>query len=167
MGLQVLNSASKSISFIGGGGDQFVLGTPCLANHYYYDGNLVRYKCIQDTDGTIPLSNEEYFVQRSIDDQMEDIDEYIDFAKKETRRQLATMNVLASGWSSNKTYSFETAYPAASYDIEQIQPIGTLDQVKAWGAAGIVGNPNGNTIICTGEAAPSIDIPIMFYVRKK
>lgn len=84
---------------------------------------------------------------------------------KENKLTIATATIATNQWS-NGTYSFESTYPNATYDIEQIQPYGTADQLKAWGKAMIVGNPNGNTITCRGTV-PSVNIPIMFYVRRK
>lgn len=84
---------------------------------------------------------------------------------KENKLTIATATIATNQWSSG-TYSFESAYPNATYDIEQIQPYGTADQLKAWGKAMIVGNPNGNTITCRGTV-PTVNIPIMFYVRRK
>ena len=58
MGLKVLNSiGGKSVSIVGGGGDRYEEGTPCIAGKYYYDDDNNRYKCIKDTGGSIPLSN--------------------------------------------------------------------------------------------------------------
>jgi hypothetical protein len=84
---------------------------------------------------------------------------------KENKRTIATSTIATKQWS-NGTYSFESTYPNATYDIEQIQPTGNANQLKAWGKAMIVGNPSGNTITCRGTV-PTVNIPIMFYVRRK
>ncbi len=78
---------------------------------------------------------------------------------------LVQVTLLASSWSGG-VYSFESNYPNATYNLEQIQPYGTVDQIKAWGKAMVVGNPSGNTIIARGTV-PAIDIPVMMYVRRK
>lgn len=79
--------------------------------------------------------------------------------------ELKTMTLLAASWS-NAQYSFEATYPSASYDIEQVQPYGTADQVKAYAKAQCVGTPSSNTLIAQGTV-PTVDIPVMFYLRKK
>jgi hypothetical protein len=163
MGLKVLNNISKSVSIVGGGGDRYEEGTPCIAGHYYYDSDMHRYKCIKDTDGSIPLTNTTYFEPLSIDDEFGNINTNINGL--ESKRTLKTTTLVASGWSGG-VYSFEPLYPSAQYDLEQIQSTGNESQLKAWGEAMVVGNPNGNTITCRGTV-PTIDIPIMFYVRKK
>lgn len=84
---------------------------------------------------------------------------------KENKRTLVTSTLSTSGWS-NGVYSFESTYPNATYDLEQIQPNGTAEQLEAWGDAMIVGNSSGNTIIARGTV-PTVDIPIMMYVRRK
>lgn len=71
MGLKVLNNISKSVSVVGGGGDRYEEGTPCVAGKYYYDDEDNRYKCIKDTDGTIPLTNITYFEPVTIDDELQ------------------------------------------------------------------------------------------------
>lgn len=84
---------------------------------------------------------------------------------KENKRTLVTGTLSTSGWS-NGVYSFESTYPNATYDLEQIQPTGTAEQLEAWGDAIIVGNSSGNTIIARGTV-PTVNIPIMMYVRRK
>lgn len=71
MGLKVLNNISKSVSVVGGGGDRYEEGTPCIAGKYYYDDEDNRYKCIKDTDGTIPLTDITYFEPVTIDDELQ------------------------------------------------------------------------------------------------
>lgn len=88
-----------------------------------------------------------------------------DVLTKENEHTLVTATIATTDWV-NSTYSFETDYPSTTYDIEQIQSYGTVDQNKAWGKAMVVGNPNENTITCRGTV-PSVDIPIMFYVKRK
>jgi hypothetical protein len=88
-----------------------------------------------------------------------------DVLTKENEHTLVTATIATTDWV-NSAYSFENAYPNATNDIEQIQPYGTVDQLKAFGKAMVVGNPNGNTIICRGTV-PSVDIPIMFYVKRE
>jgi hypothetical protein len=88
-----------------------------------------------------------------------------DMPTKENKRTLVTKTLSTSGWN-NRVYSFESTYPNATYDLEQIQPTGTAAQLEAWGDAMIVGNSSGNTITARG-IVPTVDIPIMMYVRRK
>lgn len=85
-------------------------------------------------------------------------------ADREYKRTLLTTTLESTDWS-NGEYSFESTYPNATYDIEQIQPYGTVDQIKAWGDAMIVGSPSENKIIAR-KTAPTIDVPVMFYLKK-
>ena len=86
-------------------------------------------------------------------------------ADKEYKRTLVTTTLVSTDWS-NGEYSFESTYPNATYDLEQIQPYGTVDQIKVWGDAMIVGNPSENKIIAR-KTAPTIDVPVMFYLKNK
>lgn len=79
-----------------------------------------------------------------------------------------SMTMSASTWSSSaKTYSFESTYPFASYDIE-IQPAGTCTeaQYEAWANACIVGSATSNVAKAMGDV-PTINIPIILKVVKK
>jgi hypothetical protein len=81
-------------------------------------------------------------------------------------KTVVTSVLHSTDWSNQGIYSFESTYPSATYDIEQIQPYGDIDQVKAWNEADIVGNPNSNILACRGTV-PNIDISIMYYIRRK
>lgn len=71
------------------------------------------------------------------------------------------------GWNpTTKTYDFSKTYPNDTYNIEQLQPYGTKEQVKAFGEAMIEGSPTENKLTALG-ALPTIAIPVMFLVRKK
>lgn len=78
---------------------------------------------------------------------------------------LVTSTLLKASWE-NKVYSFESSYPVASFDILELQPYGTLAQVRAFYKAACVGSPTANTLTCLG-VLPTIDIPVMFYIRQK
>lgn len=80
--------------------------------------------------------------------------------------QLSTL--FASGWDAeSKTYSFESEYPAADYDIG-IEPDAscTDTQLETWSAARIVGSASHNIVTAYGEV-PSVDVPIIVEVRIK
>ena len=81
---------------------------------------------------------------------------------------ITTTTLLASNWdSSAKTYSFETDYPNASYDIE-IEINGdscTDEQLEAWIAAKPLASST-NKINAKGDV-PAIDIPIILMVTPK
>ena len=74
--------------------------------------------------------------------------------------------LLASGWSGN-TYSFESEYPFANYDVE-IQPssLATTEQVEAYGGAMMVGSIDSNVATAKGEV-PAVDIPVILKVVNK
>lgn len=81
-------------------------------------------------------------------------------------RAITTGTLLSSGWSNN-TYSFETAYPNASYDID-IQPDSTCteEQLSAWTRAKLVGSASSNILTAVGTV-PTVNIPIIIEVRVK
>ncbi len=83
------------------------------------------------------------------------------------RMTISTSTLLAASWS-NASYSFETSYPNASYDL-MIEINGdscTADQCKAWDAAQIKGSPTKNSIKAMGTV-PTINIPIIIKYTAK
>ncbi len=77
-----------------------------------------------------------------------------------------TDRLLASSWS-NGQYTFEAAYPAASYDLHIYVPnTATLAQSTAWNNAKILPNNTANILIASGDI-PTIDIPIIIKAVKK
>ena len=88
-----------------------------------------------------------------------------DFALKPT---ITTATLLASNWDSTaKTYSFETGYPNASYDIEiSLDSTATSEQAEAFNGAQIVGSATSNIIKAYGDV-PTVDIPIILKVVTK
>lgn len=72
-----------------------------------------------------------------------------------------SVTMLSSGWN-NALYSFNTAYPFATYDIEiMLAPTATDAQYQAWSAAGInTGSLSENSAKAYG-IVPTIDIPII------
>ena len=81
---------------------------------------------------------------------------------------ITTATILASSWdSSAKTYSFESTYPNASYDIEvALDSTATSEQAEAFNGAQIVGSAASNTIKAYGDV-PTVDIPIILKVVTK
>ena len=88
-----------------------------------------------------------------------------DFALKPT---ITTATLLASNWDSTaKTYSFETDYPSASYDIEvALDSTATAEQAEAFNGAQIVGSATSNIIKAYGDV-PTVDIPVILKVVTK
>ena len=81
---------------------------------------------------------------------------------------ITTTTLLASNWdSSAKTYSFETDYPNASYDIEiSLDSTATSEQAEAFNGAQIVGSATSNVVKAYGEV-PTVDIPVILKVVTK
>ncbi len=71
----------------------------------------------------------------------------------------------AAGWDKTaKTYSFESAYPHAEYDIEiAYSKICTAEQLDAWSAAMLAGDVGSNVVTALGDV-PTVDIPIIVEV---
>lgn len=88
-------------------------------------------------------------------------------AAAELKAVVSAYTMTAAGWASS-AYSFESLYPASTYDIE-IQPNGdsiTSDQMKAWTRAKILGSITANKAIATGTV-PEVDIPVILKVVHK
>ena len=81
---------------------------------------------------------------------------------------ITTTTLLASNWDSTaKTYSFETGYPNASYDIEiSLDSTATSEQAEAFNGAQIVGSATSNIIKAYGDF-PTVDIPVIIKVVTK
>lgn len=80
--------------------------------------------------------------------------------------EYSNQTIASTGWSGN-TYSFESVFPSAQYDIT-VAPANTLttEQVQAWGAAIMTGNVGQNIITALGTV-PTMDLPCMVEARKK
>ena len=86
-------------------------------------------------------------------------------AGKANKPTITTMTLMAASWGQNtKTYSFESQYPSATYDIE-IEPgqTATEEQLSAWTRAKLVGSASSNVLTAVGEV-PTVDIPIIVKV---
>lgn len=92
------------------------------------------------------------------------VQEQIDNMKKTTVAYMLAANKWNQG---EKTYNFETDYPAASFDLS-VEPDSTCteEQLDAWSGARIVGSSAGNVIKAYGDV-PLIDIPVILEVSKK
>lgn len=75
-------------------------------------------------------------------------------------KTITTGTLAAANWNGS-TYSFETQYPAATYDVE-IEPGQTCTeaQLSAWARAKLVGSATENVCKAVGEV-PTVDIPII------
>ena len=92
----------------------------------------------------------------------------VDLSDVALKPTITTTTLLASNWdSSAKTYSFETDYPVANYDIEiALDSTATSEQVEAFNGAQIVGSATSNIIKAYGDV-PTIDILIILKVVTK
>ena len=83
------------------------------------------------------------------------------------KESIVETTMLASGWTSDKKYSFETAYPFAQYNIYiSISDKCTDAQYDAYNGAGLMANATSNVVTAHGDK-PTIDIPIVVRVVKK
>ena len=90
--------------------------------------------------------------------------EYKDLINKPT---VSAFTLLASSWGTTGTYSFETDYPNASYDIEiALNSTATIAQAEAFNGAQIVGSATSNVVKAYG-IVPTVDIPIVLKVVMK
>lgn len=80
--------------------------------------------------------------------------------------QLTTAQLTASTWS-NGRYSFESLYPASSYNLA-ISPAETITdaQLNAMAKARLISDDTENTLIARGTV-PSVNIPIQLEVTSK
>lgn len=86
--------------------------------------------------------------------------------KKANKTIISEETLLASGWSGN-TYSFESVYPGATYDIEiALNGTATKDQAEAFNSAQIVGNATSNSVKAFGDI-PTVNIPIIVKAVRK
>ena len=118
----------------------------------FAEGAIV--KVILDTD----LNNA--FVQNP------DTNAYLEGKFKDIAGTYSYMTMTASNWAGN-TYSFEAAYPKASYDISvEVAPTATAEQFEAFGGAMICGSADSNIATAIGDV-PIVDIPLIIKVVAK
>ena len=84
------------------------------------------------------------------------------------KHSIKTSLLKSSKWDATaKTYSFESTYPNASYDIEiALDSTSTAEQAEAFNGAQIVGSATSNIIKAYGDV-PIVDIPIIIKVVEK
>lgn len=69
--------------------------------------------------------------------------------------------LLSASWTEDGTYSLEADYPSERYDIEvSVSENATIEQLQAFGNAGIVGNSTTNIIKALGTV-PEEDIEVI------
>ncbi len=91
--------------------------------------------------------------------------EYKDLINKPT---VSATTLLASSWEPTaNTYSFETDYPMATYDIEiALDSTATAEQAEAFNGAQIAGSATTNVVKAYGDV-PTVDIPVILKVVNK
>lgn len=91
-----------------------------------------------------------------------------ELAKKENKSTVSVITLSAATWDkSAKTYSFESQYPHASYELEiALNGTATAEQAEAFNGAQIVGNATSNVIKAYGDV-PTVDIPVILKVVAK
>ena len=81
-------------------------------------------------------------------------------ADKSNKPTFSQYTILTSGWSSG-VYSFESAFPSATYDIEiELDSTATESQVEAWSSAKVTSVFGTNTMKALGDV-PTVDIPVI------
>ena len=135
----------------------------------------------EDTDNSMYYSNEAKYArnqaqaaQAAAEKARDEAQEIVggDYATKtelntkENKATITTATLLASGWSDG-TYSFETGYPKATYDLEiALDSTATTAQAEAFNGAQIVGSAISNIIKAYGDV-PTVDIPVILKVVTK
>lgn len=107
-------------------------------------------------------------LQQAVDKTIEKSNTDINNLKKAVKesRAVVSSTLTASKWQDN-TYSFETEYPHAQYDIAiELGESATLEQAYAFADACLKGSI-GTQIITALDIVPTIDIPITIEVLKK
>lgn len=107
-------------------------------------------------------------VQQAVDKTIEKSNTDINNLKKKIKesRTVVPSTLTASKWQGN-TYSFETEYPHAQYDIAiELGESATLEQAYAFADACLKGSV-GTQVITALDIVPTIDIPITIEVLKK
>ena len=107
-------------------------------------------------------------VQQAVDKTIEKSNTDINNLKKAVKesRAVVSSTLTASKWQGN-TYSFETEYPHAQYDIAiELGENATLEQAYAFADACLKGSI-GTQVITALDIVPKIDIPITIEVLKK
>ena len=81
-------------------------------------------------------------------------------ADKSNKPTFSQYTILTSGWSGG-VYSFESAFPSATCDIEiELDSTATESQVEAWSGAKVTSVFGTNTMKALGDV-PTVDIPVI------
>lgn len=114
------------------------------------------------------VSENELYMTEETNVDLTDLATKEELSTKSNKPTITAVSLLASNWdSSSKTYSLESTYPNASYDIEvALDSTATSEQVEAFNGAQIVGSATSNIIKAYGDV-PTVDIPIILKVVTK
>ena len=110
--------------------------------------------------GGIPKSDLASAVQSSLNKADSALQEHQDISGKANVPTFSQYTILTSGWSSG-VYSFESAFPSATCDIEiELDSTATESQVEAWSGAKPTAVFGTNTMKALGDV-PTVDIPVI------
>lgn len=155
-----MSTTKKKVELIGKDADGNEMGfMPVTKLSCIEDGGAAEKAALSDSDAVPVLDSEASNTMKKVT-----IANLKDACKSTAEHVEATMS--ASKWSGGQ-YSFESAYPFASYNIE-IEPSGnmTAEQYAVWSAAQIVGSSTTNICKSLGTV-PEIDLPIIITVETK
>ena len=108
----------------------------------------------------IPKTDLASAVQTSLGKADSALQEHQDISGKANVPTFSQYTILTSGWSSG-VYSFESAFPSATYDIEiELDSTATESQVEAWSSAKVTSVFCTNTMKALGDV-PTVDIPVI------
>ena len=120
-----------------------------------------------DTTTQIGATNVQQAIEKTVE-KVNTTNTNLDNLKKKIKenRTVVASTLTASKWQGN-TYSFETEYPHAQYDIAiELGESATLEQAYAFADACLKGSI-GTQVITALDIVPTIDIPITIEVIKK
>ena len=90
---------------------------------------------------------------------------YVD-ANAGSSAEVSATTLTTSKWSSGQ-YSFESTYPASTYDLEvAVNSTATIAQITAYKNAILVGSATSNVLTAKG-IVPTVDIPVILKAVKK
>ena len=94
------------------------------------------------------------------------IKEYVDASSGGGAAEISTTTLETSKWSSGQ-YSFESTYPASTYDLDvAVNSTATIAQITAYKNAMLVGSAISNVLTAKG-IVPTVDIPVILKAVKK
>ena len=110
--------------------------------------------------GGIPKTDLASDVQTSLGKADSALQEHQDISGKANTPTFSQYTILTSGWSGG-VYSFESAFPSATCDIEiELDSTATESQVEAWSSAKVTAVFGTNTMKALGDV-PTVDIPVI------